>query len=251
MTTAPESYGLRRWIFSAILVLSAHAGVAAAMVQWSDPEEDTDVSGAIVIELAPLPVAAADRPEDMIPGPDQVDAEMQPQKQIEQPVEKQVEEKIEQVPDAEVTLALQEPEPKPQPPDPIETMPAPFTSALPSPMVPELAAVPAAPVIATPQSSVSNSLPLWKNAIADQLERFKRYPSEARNRHQQGAVQLGFVIDREGRVLGSRVVTSSGSSALDKEAVDMAMRASPFPAPPPELRGDKISLTVPIRFNIK
>jgi hypothetical protein len=47
---------LLRWIFSGALVLFAHGGLAAAMVQWSEPIEDAESASAIVIELAPLPV---------------------------------------------------------------------------------------------------------------------------------------------------------------------------------------------------
>jgi protein TonB len=240
----------RRWVFSAVLVLCAHAGVAAAMVQWSDQEDPADVGGAIVIELAPVPVAPMEPREDMIPGPEQIEAEIPPEKPVEK-IEETVEEKIEQAPDPEVELPLQTPEPKPDLPVPQEVTPAPMTSALLAPPVELQAETPVAPQQAMPRVSLSNALPAWKNEVADMLERNKRYPSDARNRHQQGTVQLAFSIDREGRVVGSRIVTSSGSPALDKEALELAKRASPFPPPPHELAGDQINLSVPIRFNIK
>jgi protein TonB len=120
-----------------------------------------------------------------------------------------------------------------------------------APPVPELAAVPVAPVQAMPRVNFSSALPTWKNAIADLLERNKRYPSDARNRRQQGTVQLAFSIDRQGYVIASRIVASSGSSALDNEALELAKRAAPFPPPPRELPGEQVNLTVPIRFNIK
>src|SRR5207249_4842899 len=72
---AQDSRGdLLRWIFSAALVLCAHGGLAAAMVQWTDPEEAGDIGGAIVIELAPMPVAPMELPNDMLPGPEQAEA---------------------------------------------------------------------------------------------------------------------------------------------------------------------------------
>jgi protein TonB len=252
MNVAPEGRKeLARWIICAVLVLSAHVGMAAATMQWSDPEDDGEVGGAIVIELAPIPVARMDTTPDMLPGPDQVEAELTPEVPPVEKIEEKLEDKIEQALDPEVTLAIQEPDPTPTPPTPTEVMPAPVTSALLGPQVPELAAVPVAPMQAMPNLVISTSLPKWKNEVADLLERNKRYPQDARNRHQQGTVQLAFSIDREGRVLASRVATSSGSSALDKEALELAVRASPFPRPPADLRGDQINLTVPIRFNIK
>ena len=238
-----------RWLFSAVLVLCAHGAVAAAMVQWMDPEDAADVGGAIVIELAPSPVAPMEMPNDMTPGPEQIEAEM-PETPVEK-VEEKVEDKIEQAPNPEIELAFEPPEPKPEPPEPQEVTPAPLTTALIAPPVPLQAETPVAPLQAMPRVSVSNALPAWKNEIADMLERNKRYPSDARNRRQQGTVQLAFSIDREGKVVGSRIVTSSGSPSLDKEALDLAKRAAPFPPPPRELPGEQINLTVPIRFNIK
>jgi len=47
------------------------------------------------------------------------------------------------------------------------------------------------------------------------------------------------------------VVRSSGASALDEEALALLRRAQPFPAPPPELPGQRVDLSVPIRFNLK
>jgi protein TonB len=82
------------------------------------------------------------------------------------------------------------------------------------------------------------------------LNRAKRYPSEARQRREEGTVRLSFSIDRSGRVLSYQIIGSSGSAALDQEALGMIQRASPLPAPPPELGGARISLTVPVRFNL-
>jgi protein TonB len=46
-------------------------------------------------------------------------------------------------------------------------------------------------------------------------------------------------------------VRSAGAAALDEEALALLDRAQPFPPPPPELAGEVVNLTVPIRFNLK
>jgi protein TonB len=51
-------------------------------------------------------------------------------------------------------------------------------------------------------------------------------------------------------VIGYQISGSSGSASLDQEALSMIQRASPLPAPPPEVPGSRISLTVPVRFNL-
>jgi periplasmic protein TonB len=40
-------------------------------------------------------------------------------------------------------------------------------------------------------------------------------------------------------------------AVLDEEALALVRRAQPFPPPPPEMPGNSLDLTVPIRFNLK
>ena len=58
-----------------------------------------------------------------------------------------------------------------------------------------------------------------------------------------------FSIDRQGRVLTSRIVHSSGSDALDDEALALVKRAQPLPPPPAGLADDQLSFVVPIRYH--
>jgi protein TonB len=91
----------------------------------------------------------------------------------------------------------------------------------------------------------------WKSQIVARLEEHKRYPEEARLRRDQGVVQVFFALDREGRLIESRVVRPSGVRVLDEEALALLQRAAPFPLPPPEVPGEnRVDLTVPIRFNL-
>src|SRR4051812_9452991 len=82
------------------------------------------------------------------------------------------------------------------------------------------------------------------------LSSISNIPKEANSRREQGVVQVFFVLDRQGRVLESRVVRSSGANALDEEALALLKRAEPYPPPPEVLSGDHVDLTVPIRFNL-
>jgi protein TonB len=91
----------------------------------------------------------------------------------------------------------------------------------------------------------------WDNEIAKLLEHNKRYPAEARARGEQGVAELAFSIDRQGRLLSSRIVKSSGVAALDEETLALVQRSQPFPLPPPEVPGAEIKFTVPVRFNIR
>ncbi len=235
---APEDrHDLLRWVLSAAFVLAAHGGIVAAIGQWEEPVDTEEPASAIVIELAPISAAPMELPNDLTPEPEQEPVEK---------VEEKVEEPMEPTPPTDVAVMLPPPEAKPEPPKPVEEQPPPA----PAPP-PNQAAIPTAPAQGRPNASTSNAVPRWQNQVAGILERNKRYPSEARNRHQQGVARLAFSIDRQGHVVSSRIVASSGSSALDQETLDLVQRAQPFPPPPPELPGAEVSLTVPVRFNIR
>jgi protein TonB len=82
------------------------------------------------------------------------------------------------------------------------------------------------------------------------LQRYKRYPSEALSRSEEGVVLLSFSIDRNGHVLARHIARSSGHPNLDNEVMDMIMRAEPLPAFPTNMPQAQLDLTVPIRFSM-
>jgi TonB family protein len=78
----------------------------------------------------------------------------------------------------------------------------------------------------------------------------KRYPREAVLRREMGLTKVAFQIDRESKMIGSHIVTSSGYAALDQEALATVQRAQPFP-PPPDQSKDHFDFVVPIRFSMQ
>jgi protein TonB len=260
--SAEDVTDLRRWVLSAAIVVLAHGAIAAGMVTWRENIEPAEPAAAIVVEFAPVPVAPATPPTDIAPGPEQVMSEASPERPVEHVEEEQkIEEKVASKPVEEPPPEIK-PAPNPdvaieppkqevaklQPQEP--RTPAPTTSA-PQALPEENAAVPAAPMQGRLTPTPSNAVPTWKTHILALLERNKRYPEMAQSRHQEGVAQVFFSLDRQGRVLNSRVVRSSGASALDDEALALLRRAEPFPPPPPELPGPRVDLTVPIRFSLR
>jgi periplasmic protein TonB len=129
-----------------------------------------------------------------------------------------------------------------QPPKSVEQH-EPKRAAAPSPpdkAAPSAAAAPAAPA--------SNVQPNWRSALIGRLQQAKRYPASSRAREEQGVATITFTIDRQGHVVSVALTRSSGSAALDEEAVALIRRAEPLPALPPEMHGDTITLTAPITF---
>lgn len=225
-----DSYDLRRWSFSAAVVISLHAALVLTLTTWHERMPGDEGTDAIVVDLAPLTAPPTDSRNDLAPGPEQQQSKST--KDARQ-IEKTPEEKIEPpptVPDAEVKL----PEEVKQPEKPKEevTPPVPETTSPPRPK-------PSAAQVAS-----------WYRKIAQQVERHKGYPPSARARHETGTAELAFTLDRSGKVMTSRIVRTSGSAVLDQETIDTVHRAQPFPSPPPAMPGETFEFTVPIRFNI-
>ena len=276
---APEDVAdLRRWAICAAVIVLVHGGVAAAMVKWHQPIEPDDLAAGIVVQLAPLMAAPAEQQTELPPGPEMTASapslnrptdslEEKTEEKVEQKVEAKLEQKVEEkaetkpvdelppevapAPDPEVKVPPPPPRQEVQRETPKRQTPSelvPTTSALQS-IAEETAAVPVAPTQGKPKLSTSNAVPTWAKQVSLLLERNIRYPELANRRGQTGVVQVSFSLDRQGHVVDSRVVRSSGVAVLDEEALALLRRAQPLPPPPAEFPGDPVTLLVPIRFH--
>jgi len=68
-----------------------------------------------------------------------------------------------------------------------------------------------------------------KRAVRERLERFKHYPASARRRGIEGAVDVSFRLNAEGRAEDMQLVSGSGYTILDDAALSTVRRAEPFP----------------------
>jgi len=91
----------------------------------------------------------------------------------------------------------------------------------------------------------------WQTVLVKHLERFKTYPGAARDRGEQGVVELAFTVDRNGHVLGRHIVTSSGHPDLDAEALAVVARAQPLPAFPAGMREAQLDINWRLRFTLR
>ena len=111
--------------------------------------------------------------------------------------------------------------------------------------------------VAAPQTSVasqpSQDASVWSGLLLAHLSRFKRYPALAVRQQRQGVVQVAVTLDRQGNVLGVKLLRSSGVASLDREALQLPQRASPLPAPGNEIAAGQreFSVTIPIRFDLR
>jgi periplasmic protein TonB len=205
-----------RWSICFAVVLLGHAAVALAFLnKWE--ESDFGVDAPIVtIELPESFVTAATPPTDLAPGPKEEESE---------------------------ATSIRKEETKPPEPEAEVAIPEPPQSEPPQEQKQETAPPASARSIAFARR--------WESELVAHIERFKRYPADARARGDRGVVLVGFAIDREGRVRGSSIVQSSGSLELDQEALDMLTRAQPVPRPPEGVPTTALSFAIPVRFNIR
>jgi protein TonB len=89
----------------------------------------------------------------------------------------------------------------------------------------------------------------WQHELGGWLAAHKTYPDEARRRGEQGGVVLRFTVDRSGKVLDVKLVSSSFSPRLDDAAQAILRNASlpPFPATMPQ---ERITVTMQIKYRL-
>jgi protein TonB len=250
-----------RWSAAAAIVTTGHAVVVAGylMLVSTEPPAGAAYAPAVIIDLAPVPVAPPSR-ADLAPGPEMLEA--QPLPEPTKPVETKVVEPAPKL-EAPAEVVLPTPEPKadakPEKPAaqalqgrPVErvdrTSPAPQTTAAPRSDRRD-ARVARAPSPGSTEASAA--LASWRDLLVARLQRAKRYPASAEARNAQGTATLSFSVDRNGRVLSQAIAKSSGHSDLDQEVLAMIQRAQPLPPFPPGMTQSVVHLSMPIRFSLR
>lgn len=245
---AEDASDLKRWTFSSLAVLTMYSALAASLATWQRPDDldPAEPAGAVVVDLAPLSAAPSTTPTDIPPGPEQVMSEARPaaKPEVAQPDD------APELPQAANPEAVVDARTKALPNAAPEQQAAAATSAPPT-VSERIAPVAAAPTQGQPNQKDSQAVATWRSQILALVERNKRYPEAARSRRDQGIAQVRFTLDRNGIVGEARVIQSSGSDALDGEAVALLKRAQPFPAPPDNFVGDVVVVKLPIRFTVK
>jgi protein TonB len=245
---ASDRAELSRWGGSLLVVLLLHG--AAALLLISRPVA-LDASGpaqpAVLIDLAPMPTPPQPTPPEPV-------TELRLLPQVEP---------APALPQPDVKMPMAEPSPVPNPPvalpmkPPPQAKPKPVTKppetapAQPPPAAAPAVAAPTAPATASPAANAGASRASWQSQLVAWLERYKRYPRLAQEQRQEGIVYFRFTMDRQGRVLSTQIEKGSGYALLDEEVTALIQRAQPLPAPPPEVVGAQITLTLPVQFSVR
>lgn len=133
----------------------------------------------------------------------------------------------------------------------IATPPPPAAPAAITPQ-PETPVMRPAPVVTSAPPAAAGETPdSYYGRLLAHLNRYKRYPAEARMARQEGVAHVRFVMDRLGRISRMEIVRSSGRAALDREALAMLDRAQPLPPMPPGMTEASLDATVPVNFSLR
>jgi len=281
---APLVPGTGSWLRALLLLISLLAHSSLFYLFWQEPQPLPGIGTEAItveIEIGDNRQAGA----ASTPGVDQIDVaqvdQVKPNEKVteeqkttethevkpeerrtevakEQPVEQPKEQKPEdrqQIAMVETTQAAEIPTvlPREIPPDmqaviapppeqPKEVRPIELTQQAVEPSEAQQAASGAGIVI-----SVS-AMATYNGRVSAHLKRHQQYPPAARNKMITGKGSVAFAIDASGQVTSASVAISSGSAVLDQEMTAMALRASPFPAPPD---GQAKKFTAPVTFELK
>lgn len=225
MLTFPRHWKI--WLLALFAVVAAHALVATALVaSWG--------SAAVAEASAPMTVTLAmETTTNAAHSQVAVEAKEKPRHRRKEP--KPVKTAM-----AEKFVPKPKPEEKPQPVQPQQQLT-------------HIDAKMAEKTQAQQQGGSEQALEakqLWYGQVLALLQKQKRYPRLALMRSEQGVAKVHFELDRNGQLLSAQLEDSSGYHSLDEEALALVHRVSPFPAPPDAIAGDRISLEVPVAFQV-
>ena len=254
----PKDKAARRWLTSLLLVVFAYsAPLLGSLIPTRNLGAKAPPPAAMVIEIAPAPVAPAAQP-DMPPGPQQTESAPPPEPEPEPepeipPPPPQVKPEValnpqpEPVPEEKTVAEAPPEEPDEAPP---EEEPQSIASAPPEAAQEDIEAAAPAQGVSAPAVN-TDAIPNWQNRLMLKLNAAKRYPPRARRYRQEGIAYLHFTMDRDGKVLATNIERSAGYPLLVEETLALIERAQPLPAPPAEMPGKALQFVVPVEFFLR
>jgi periplasmic protein TonB len=249
----------RLWLFAGLSALALHVGGAALAVTHLREIEPDDTFGAPAIEIGLDMSSPHLEQTDLPPGPD-MDASVASAAQAEQKAElKESDLPREQPADSDDPDRVVAPNSVNKPKEDDSKVAKVATTASVESVATEATAMPSSEALpegrraVAPQQGTGASAQRlrasWQKELIAHLDRHKRYPADRSQRSAE--IVVGFVLDRMGHVLSTRIVKGSGDAAFDGAALAMVKRSDPVPQPPPEVADEGLNFTLPVIFKVK
>jgi protein TonB len=244
-----------RWGSSFAFIVCVYVSAVLSAVYWSvsSPPSPTPPMAAMMIDLAPMPVAPETPPNASPPGPTQEETPAPPElmpEPIVEPLPELPELPVASEAEALLPTLLPEPEPIEEEVEPLDEQIAQEDKATPAFEAP-VDEIAAAPMEGAVSLAPSPALATWQSVLLGHLQHHKNYPREARRNRQEAVVYVRISINRDGTVVDYSLTQPSAYKALNQEALALIARAQPLPPPPPEMIRDTLEFVVPVEFFLR
>ncbi|WP_081421810.1 energy transducer TonB family protein [Tardiphaga robiniae] len=90
----------------------------------------------------------------------------------------------------------------------------------------------------------------YQRQLEAHIERYQRYPNDARRDGSQETVMVMFAMRRDGSIVRVDIKSSSGRSVLDREAIETIRRAQPLPRIPADMP-ELLTVMIPVTFDAR
>jgi protein TonB len=256
-----EHVGWHRWSIAALVVVAVHILLLAAYIVTRPEDRPPGAPpDTVMIDLAPVAVLPPPQDEvDTPPQPDQVqpDQPPPPTPDIPPPPDQPpppttdttapTEPDLQPAQQPEVVMSAPPPPPKPVVETKERTQKPPLHEPKPQRRVRSTRAnLPRAARAAAPAAGLNGAAVAdWKSEIVMRIMGARAYPEGANGA--SGTSLVAFLVSRSGGIRGVRLARSSGSSILDRAAIETVRRANPVPPAPAGINGGAFS--VPIHFS--
>ncbi|MGE8287113.1 MAG: TonB family protein [Stenotrophomonas sp.] len=241
----PLSSGLR-WSGSFVVAVMLHALVICVALLCSLERSpllaDEQPLEAVMVELAEVPEAPSEAATEIPPGPRQQEQQRSEPEPAPKPRESLPEDLVSEVSEPHTSPKSSEQDKASNQVNVEQTLAPPQANARSSERY---------AAIQTTAGLQSQVVVTWQGTLLGHLEKFRRYPRLSERRRDEGVVYVRFSVDRQGNATNVRIGRSSGHEALDQATLETVSRATPMPAPPPEISGDPVEVMVPVQFFIK
>jgi protein TonB len=107
-----------------------------------------------------------------------------------------------------------------------------------------------AQAVAGPQLTVKGDIGAdWMSELNDWVNAHKYYPAAAAAQNQQGSVQIEFTVNRQGKVTGLHMLSSSGYNFLDLAWLGMFQGVT-LPPFPHGTKSDQITIDATMQYEL-
>lgn len=107
------------------------------------------------------------------------------------------------------------------------------------------------PKLALVNTNYSNLIKSYLKRIVEIINKNKKYPSFARQRGEEGKVEVSFKLLKNGRVEDIKIISPSRYTELNKATEKLIYNLSPFPPFPPGINKDAINIKMEVIYELK